>query len=123
MHGTKMTAMCPHPGRPVPISLGKTYGTEVKEAEKYWRAEAKKAKGVHHYKQWVEAAKANKPLDPGSNFDYSVPFTQAILIGCIALRFPGQEFIWDDNKKQFANHTEANKFLGFVPRKGFEYKS
>ena len=120
--GSKMTAMgASHAARPRPIALGKeAYNKEnVKEVEKFWRDEAREFKRDNHYGQWIEAAKSGKPNAPGSSFDYSVPFTQAILLGCIALRFPGLELKWDDKKKQFSNSLEANQYLGFQARKGF----
>ncbi|MCM8535619.1 MAG: Gfo/Idh/MocA family oxidoreductase [Lentisphaeraceae bacterium] len=119
--GSKMTAMGgSHAGRPRPIALGNDeYSSAVKDAERHWRSEAKKFKGHNHYGEWIEAAKAGKKNAPGSSFDYSVPFTQAILIGCIALRFPGVELKWDNDKKQFSNHEEANKWLAFKARDGF----
>jgi hypothetical protein len=120
--GSKMTALGgSHAARPRPIAIGKEpYSSAVKDAEKAWRVEAKKLKGDNHYGQWIEAAKAAKPNAPGSSFEYAVPFTQSILLGCIALRFPGEELHWDDDKKQFSNHSEANKWLSFEARNGFD---
>ncbi len=119
--GSKMSAMGgSHAARPLPISItGKEYSKDgVKAAEKYWRDEAKKLKSDNHHKQWVDAAKAGDLKACGSKFEYSVPFVQSLLLGCIALRFPGEELIWDDSKKQF-NHSGANEWLSFQPRKGY----
>ncbi|MDD2601148.1 MAG: Gfo/Idh/MocA family oxidoreductase [Kiritimatiellae bacterium] len=122
--GSKMTALGgSHASPPRPIALaGKDFGAEVKEAEGYWREELKKSQGCNHYKQWVDACKANDREMPGSNFEYSVPMTQAILLGCLALRFPGQELKWDAKKGRFSNHAEANKWLSAQPRAGFILK-
>jgi predicted dehydrogenase len=119
--GSKMTVMGgSHASRPLPIALaGQDFGPAVKDAEKHWRAESKKHKGDNHYGQWIAAAKAGDPNAPGSKFDYAVPFTQSILLGCLALRFPGEELVWDDKKQQFSNHSEANKWLAAEPRKGY----
>ena len=122
IEGSKLTTMgglCA--GRPRPIAIGdKDYNSnEVKELERHWRAEAKKHKGDDHYVKWVEGVKANKPNAPGSDFDYSIPFTQAILLGCVALRFPGKELLWDNAKQKFSNSSEANQYLSFTARKGF----
>lgn len=122
IEGSKMTAMggmCA--GRPRPIAIGdKEYGSHVKELERHWRSEAKKHKDDDNYGLWVEAAKANNPDGPGAKFDYSAPFTQAILLGCIALKFPGQELEWDQKAMRFSNSDEANSWLSFQARKGFE---
>ena len=123
--GSEMTCMGgSHAGRPRPIAIGKDEcSPAVKDAERHWRAEAKKFKGHDHYGEWIQACKDGKPNAPGSSFDYSVPFTQAILLGCIALRFPGVELHWDDNKKKFSNHSEANEWLAFDAREGYSVKA
>ncbi len=115
--GSKMTATGgSHASPPRPIALaGKDFGAEAKEAEKYWNGEMKKLGGDDHHRQWVEAALAGEPETPGSNFEYSVPMTQAILLGCIALRFPGQELQWDAESAKFTNFDEANAWLSFEP--------
>lgn len=119
--GSEMTAMSPHPGRPLPIALGgQEYSSAVKDAERHWRAESKKLKGVHHYARWIDAAKSGKFGDSGSNFDYSVPLTQAVLLGCIAQRFPGEELHWDQKQQRFSNHEKANQWLSFNARSGFD---
>ncbi len=119
--GSKMTAVGgSHASPPVPVALGKeAYGPAVKDVERQWRQELKQIKGCNHYGQWVEAAKTHDPAKPGSNFEYSVPMTQAILLGCLALRFPGKELKWDNEKRQFANLPEANQWLACKPRAGY----
>lgn len=122
--GSKMTAVGgSHAGAPRPIALGgQEFGQAVKDAERHWREELKQLHGCDHYRQWVEACKEYDPKKPGSNFEYSVPMTQAILLGCLALRFPGQELKWDAKRFRFTNHEEANKWLAFKARPGFALK-
>jgi hypothetical protein len=48
--------------------------------------------------------------------------TQAILLGCIALRFPGQELHWDNAQRRFSNLPEANEWLTVKPRKGYDLR-
>jgi len=106
--------------KPRPIAItGEAYGTALKDLERHWREESKKHNAESPYQQWVDAAKAGKNNPLASNIDYSVPFTQGILLGCIALRFPGQELHWDDQKKHFSNNLLANKWLDLKPRDGF----
>ena len=116
--GSKMTAVGgSHATPPLPIALGKEpYGPAVKEVESKWRTELKQTEGCDHYGQWIEACKANDPAKPGSKFEYSVPMTQAILLGCVSLRFPGKELKWDSTKNQFTNLPEANQWLSSVNR-------
>ena len=122
IEGSKMSAMggmCA--GRPRPIAItGQEYSRDVKDLEKHWRNESKKHKDDDNYKLWVDAAKAGDPNAPGAKFDYSAPFSQAILIGCIALKFPNRELKWDQKTKSFSNCDEANQWLSFLPRKGFD---
>ena len=123
--GSKMTAMGgSHASPPRPIAIGgKEFGEPVKAAEREWREELKKTKGCDHYKQWVDACKAADPKMCGSNFEYAVPMTQAILLGCLALRFPRQELKWDAKKRCFSNHDEANGWLSSKTRAGFALKA
>ena len=119
--GSKMSAKGnSHAGAPMLIALGgEPYGKPVKDAELRWTAELKKLTGDNHFGQWIEAALAGKPAAPGSNFEYSAPMTQAVLLGCFALRFPGKELRWDSNTGQFSNCPEANQWLKFQPRAGY----
>ena len=119
--GTKMTALGGmQAARPLPIAItGQEYSKDVKDLEKHWRAESKKLESESHYAQWLNAAKAGDLDAPGSKFDYSAPFTQSLLLGAIALRYPGQELIWDHAKEKFSNHSEANQWLNFKPREGY----
>ncbi len=119
--GSKMSAMGgSHAGRPLPIAFtGKAYDKEtVKAAEKHWRNESKKLENENHHKQWVDACKAVDLEACGSKFEYAVPFVQSLLIGCVALRFPGEELTWDHAKNQFTE-DKYNEFLEFTPRPGF----
>ena len=120
--GSKMTAIGgSHAGPPIPMALtGQPYGPAVKEAETHWRDEMKKLEGCDHYHQWLRAAEARDTTKTGSKFQYSVPMTQAILLGCIALRFPGQELRWNHSKRKFSNFPEANRWLNFTPRAGYD---
>ncbi len=119
--GSKMSAVGGvHAGRPLPIAVGSEYKKdEVKELEKHYRDVAKNLANDNHYGQWVNAAKAGDLTKCGSKFEYAVPFTQSLLLGCISLRYPNQELIWDDKAKKFTNNEEANQFLKTTPREGY----
>lgn len=71
-----------------------------------------------HYNDWIRACKGGSPAC--SNFDYSGPFAQWIVMACIAYRFPNQKLIWDPSKMAFTNHKEANNFVSREYRKGWE---
>ena len=76
-------------------------------------------RSIGHYKEWVEAAKG-ADLVPGSNFAYSGPMTEAILLGNVAVHFPDRELQWDSEKLAFTNCPEANGLLHYELRKGWE---
>ena len=71
----------------------------------------------NHYREFVEACLANDLEKCGSKLSYAAPLTEALLIGCIALRFPGEELAFDAKKMRFTNKPEANKFLK-APKRG-----
>ena len=119
--GSKLTAVGgSHAGEPRVIAVGETPdAAAVKEADAHWQGVKKTLKGTNHYAQWVKAAEAKDTQATGSAFAYAAPFTQAILLGCVALRFPGQELKWDAEKRQFSNFAEANEWLTYKPRPGY----
>ena len=65
----------------------------------------------NHYREFVEACLANDLEKCGSKLSYAAPLTEALLIGCIALRFPGEELAFDAKAMRFTNKPEANRFL------------
>jgi hypothetical protein len=123
--GSKMTAAGgSHAGAPIVMAVGnKVDGSAVQEARKHWQELQGSLKGTDHYGQWVRAATAKDPEATKSNFEYAAPFTQAILLGLIALRYPSQELLWDHGKKQFSNFAEANQWLSFEPRDGYNLQA
>lgn len=54
---------------------------------------ARVPKGNPH-KEWTAAIRANQPSAAGSNFEYSVPFTEIVCLGTIAI-LVGKKFSWD----------------------------
>jgi predicted dehydrogenase len=70
-----------------------------------------------HEKDWVRACKGGVPAS--SNFDYSGPLTETVLMGNLAVRFPNQKLLWDGEKMQVTNHKEANTFVRRQYRQGW----
>ena len=68
------------------------------------------------------AAVRNGGTKPSANFDYAGPLTEAVLLGCLATRFPKKELKWDTEKMEFTNTPEANRFVKKTYRKGWEEK-
>ena len=71
-----------------------------------------------HYRDWIRACKGGDPAC--SNFTVAGPFVQWMLLGVIAMRYPGK-LEWDANKMQFTNNREANKYLSPRFRKGWKF--
>jgi hypothetical protein len=71
--------------------------------------------------EWVLAAKGEKPIDYArSNFAYAGPFSEAVLLGNIALRI-GQRLEWDGANMRFTNLPEANAFVTKEYREGWRF--
>lgn len=68
------------------------------------------------YEEWFRAIKGGKPA--GSNFDYSAPFTEVVLLGNIALR-SGSLIEYDAENMLITNNAEANKYLHNEYREGW----
>ena len=59
-----------------------------------------------HEQNWVDAIKGKTKAT--SNFDYSGPFTEAVLLGNVALMFPGTKLLWDGPNMKITNVAAAN---------------
>jgi predicted dehydrogenase len=71
----------------------------------------------NHYRNWFEACKGGKPAC--SNFDYSGPFSEMVLLGTIALR-TGQKIEWDNTKGAISNLPNPGGLISKQYRKGWE---
>jgi predicted dehydrogenase len=73
--------------------------------------------GGDPHKEWTAAIRANNPQGAGSNFEYSVPFTETVCLGTLAI-LVGKSFTWD-GKAMKTNLPEANELLFPTYRKGW----
>lgn len=77
-----------------------------------------------HYTQWVDAIRAGYGnMKISSPFDYAGPFTEAVIMGNLALRsynmrqegenrYPGRKkLLWDARNMKITNFDEANQFV------------
>jgi hypothetical protein len=62
-----------------------------------------------HEKNWLDAIRSHGQAV--SHFDYAGPFTESVLLGNLALRFPGQRRDWDAANMKVTNVAEANEFV------------
>ncbi len=72
--------------------------------------------GGDHHQEWIRACKGGKPA--GSNFDYSGPFTEMVVLGNLAVR-TGQKIEWDAVNMKVTNVPEANRYVRSEYRKGW----
>ncbi|MDX9971450.1 MAG: Gfo/Idh/MocA family oxidoreductase [FCB group bacterium] len=61
-----------------------------------------------HYMDWLTACKGGRPAC--SNFDYSGPFTEVVVLGNLAL-LTGHKMEWDGEGLKVTNIPEANKYV------------
>ncbi len=71
-----------------------------------------------HEQDWLRACKGGKPAS--SNFDYSGPLSEMVLMGNLAIRFPNQFLQWDGEKMEVTNNAEANAYVRREYRSGWE---
>ena len=54
-----------------------------------------------------------------SNFSYSGPLTETVLLGVLSLRAPGQRLKWDGEKMEITNASQLDQFVHKRYRKGW----
>lgn len=83
-----------------------------------------------HYTEWVDAClKGFGKMELSSSFDYAGPFTEAVLIGNLAIRsygmrngkeYPGRKkLLWDAKNMKITNFEDANQFVKREYREGW----
>ena len=73
--------------------------------------------GGNPHKEWIAAIRANNPAAAGSNFEYSVPFTEMVCLGTMAI-LVGKKFTWDP-VAMTTKLPEADKLLYPTYRRGW----
>lgn len=72
-----------------------------------------------HHQEWIQACKEGKPENAKSGFWYAGPFTEALLVGNLAVR-TGKRVEWDTKTMRSPNVPEANQYVSKLYRKGWE---
>ncbi|MBD3375421.1 gfo/Idh/MocA family oxidoreductase [candidate division KSB1 bacterium] len=67
----------------------------------------KRTEGIYH--EWVEACLGGDPAT--SNFDYSGPLTEVVLLGNVAMRFPNTRLYYDGANMKVTNIEEADQYI------------
>lgn len=71
-----------------------------------------------HEQDWIRSCKDGKPSS--SNFDYSGPLSEMVLMGNLAVRFPGRLLLWDGEAMKVTNDDEANGYVRRQYREGWK---
>jgi predicted dehydrogenase len=77
-----------------------------------------KVPSVDHYVQWADACRGEGKTT--SHFDYAGPLTEAVLLGTVAIRVPGETIRWDSAAMKVTNSTTADGLLRKSYRKAWE---
>ncbi|GAA4461849.1 Gfo/Idh/MocA family oxidoreductase [Nibrella saemangeumensis] len=107
--GTEGALLVPHQKMPVIIPTGnvKAYNNPVLNER-------------NHYHHFVDACLGGEKTE--SHFAQSGPMTEAVLLGTVAIRVPGQLLKWNSAQMKFSNYPAADKYLRRSYRKGWEVK-
>ncbi len=73
---------------------------------------------THHWSDWAEACIGGS-AKPAAPFDYSGPLTEAVLLGSVAVRFPGETLAWDSAQLSFPGRPAADAFVRRSYRSGW----
>jgi predicted dehydrogenase len=112
--GSKATLMCgcyARSPRLIPESRMKTFRPPKKTIERVPDGES------GHEQDWIRACKGGEPAC--SNFDYSGPLSEMVLMGNLAVRFPNRLLLWDGEKMQVTNDKEADSYVRRQYREGW----
>jgi predicted dehydrogenase len=86
--------------------------------QEYKRPAPTLPRSVGHYKEFIEACKGGST--PRSNFDFSGPLTEAVLLGSVCIHNGGKKLLWDSEKLEITNEPEANQLLHYEYRNGWK---
>jgi len=70
-----------------------------------------------HEQDWIRACKGGAPAI--SNFDYSGPLTEMVLMGNLAVRFPDRPLAWDGEAMKVTNDSDADAYVRREYREGW----
>jgi predicted dehydrogenase len=75
-------------------------------------------RSIGHRAEWIQACKDRKPDNAKAGFAYSGPFTEALLVGNLAVRLQ-QRIEWDSASLRARNAPEAEPLIRKQYRSGF----
>ena len=105
--GEKGSLLIPHVAHAQAVPRGEVRGLRLREVP-----------ALDHYVSWADACRGEGKTT--SHFDYAGPLTEAVLLGTVAIRLPGETLQWDAATLKIAGNGEANALLTKPYRKGWE---
>lgn len=72
---------------------------------------------VSREQHWIDAIRGH--TKPVGGFDHAGPFTETVLLGNLALLFPGRPLVWDGANMRVTNVPEANEYVQHHCRTGW----
>jgi hypothetical protein len=74
-----------------------------------------------HHKEWYLACTGEEAYDfPKCNFSYAAPFTEMVLLGCIAQRVGGK-LVYDPKEMVFEGREDATALITKEYREGWDF--
>jgi predicted dehydrogenase len=70
-----------------------------------------------HERNWLDAIRQKGQAV--AHFDYAGPFTETVLLGNVAMRFPGERLMWDAATMKVTNKPEADQYIQHNYRPGW----
>jgi predicted dehydrogenase len=86
--------------------------------KEYQRPAKRLPRSVGHHKEWLLACRTGSATR--SNFDFAGPLTEAVLLGMVCVRNGGDKIYWDSANLKITNDPDANEFLHYKYRAGWE---
>jgi len=71
-----------------------------------------------HEQNWIDTIKGKTKAT--SPFDYAGPFTETVLLGNLAIAFPGTKLMWDGAGMKVTNNAGANALVQHAYREGWK---
>ncbi len=96
--GTEGSLLIPH-----------NYPPQLLPEEKFKDVKRPELSPRNHYHHFVDACLGGAKTE--SHFAQTGPMTEAILLGTVAIRLPGEELLWDSAAMRFKDNTAADHLL------------
>ena len=100
------------------LLLPHTSGPRLLPIEKFADVKRPQVKGGNHYEGFVNSILDGVPLE--SPFEIAGPMSEAVILGSVAVRNPGQVLEWDSVALKFTNSPKASGMLRRSYRDGWK---